>query len=204
MDITERIRNRYNKNAKYYDLMEYMMGKGNMNQWRESLWKDVEGKVLEVGVGTGRNIMYYPEGAEVTGIDFSEKMLEKAREKAEKLDKNVELRLMDVENLDFPDNMFDTVVTTCVFCSVPNPIKGLEEIKRVCKKDGKILMLEHVRSKGKIMGPVMDFFNLLTVRIVGANINRDTITNLKHAGLKVEMNNNLMADIVKYIKCSRN
>lgn len=91
----------------------------------------------------------------------------------------------------------------CLFCSVPDPIKGLREIRRVCKKDGKIIMLEHVRSKNKILGPVMDLLNPLVVRIVGANINRDTVKNLKSAGLKVEVEKDLMMDIVKHIKCKK-
>jgi ubiquinone/menaquinone biosynthesis C-methylase UbiE len=109
---------------------------------------------------------------------------------------------MDVQQLDFPDDAFDTVITTCVFCSVPDPIKGLQEIRRVCKKDGQIIMLEHVRSKRPMIGVIMDILNPLVVRIVGANINRDTIENLKHAGLKIEVEKDLMADIVKHIQCT--
>jgi ubiquinone/menaquinone biosynthesis C-methylase UbiE len=124
-----------------------------------------------------------------------------AKECSKKPGKNVDLKLMDVQQLDFPDDAFDTVITTCVFCSVPDPIKGLQEIRRVCKKDGQIIMLEHVRSKNLVIGTMMDILNPLVVRIVGANINRNTIENLKHAGLKVEMEKDLMADIVKHIKC---
>lgn len=203
MEITEKIRKRYNRIARVYDLMGSMMEKGKMNEWRKSIWQEAQGKVLEVGVGTGRNIMYYPENADVTAIDFSEKMLEKARLKADILGRKIEFKLMDVQNLDFPDNSFDTVVTTCVFCSVPDPIEGLKEIRRVCKNDGKIIMLEHVKSKGKVLGPLMDLFNPLTVTIAGANINRDTIGNLKKAGINVLIENNLMADIVKYVSCSK-
>jgi ubiquinone/menaquinone biosynthesis C-methylase UbiE len=165
--------------------------------------KEAKGKILEIGVGTGKNIQYYPEDSEVTAIDFSEKMLGKAREKAEKLGKNVDLRLMDAQQLEFPDETFDTVITTCVFCSVPDPIKGLKEIRRVCKKDGQIIMLEHVRSKKPGVGIMMDLLNPLVVRVVGANINRDTIANLNTAGLKVEIEKDLMSDIVKHIKCSK-
>jgi ubiquinone/menaquinone biosynthesis C-methylase UbiE len=124
-----------------------------------------------------------------------------AKECSKKPGKNVDLKLMDVQQLDFPDDAFDTVITTCVFCSVPDPIKGLQEIRRVCKKDGQIIILEHVRSKNLVIGTMMDILNPLVVRIVGANINRNTIENLKHAGLKVEMEKDLMADIVKHIKC---
>jgi ubiquinone/menaquinone biosynthesis C-methylase UbiE len=199
---TEKIKRRYNRIAKVFDLTEVMMERGQMKLWRAALWKEAKGKILEVGVGTGKNIRYYPQDADITAIDFSERMLEKARVKAEKAGKNVDLKLMDVQQLDFPEDTFDTVITTCVFCSVPDPIKGLQEIRRVCKKDGQIIMLEHVRSKRLMIGVIMDILNPLVVRIVGANINRDTIENLKHAGLKIEVEKDLMADIVKHIQCT--
>lgn len=112
---SDKIKKRYDRNAKFFDAAEVLMEKGRMSQWRMMIWKQVRGKVLEVGVGTGRNIQYYPDNVEVTAIDFSKKMLEKAREKAKKLDKKVDLRMMDVQNLEFPDETFDTVITTCVF-----------------------------------------------------------------------------------------
>jgi ubiquinone/menaquinone biosynthesis C-methylase UbiE len=83
-----------------------------------------------------------------------------AKECSKKPGKNVDLKLMDVQQLDFPDDAFDTVITTCVFCSVPDPIKGLQEIRRVCKKDGQIIMLEHVRSKNLVIGTMMDIKSL--------------------------------------------
>ena len=200
---SEKIRKRYNRAAKIFDLTEAMMEKGKMVQWREMVWKEAKGKVLEVGVGTGKNIQYYPDNVEVTAIDFSEEMLERAKEKAGKLGKSVDLRLMDAQQLEFQDETFDTVITTCVFCSVPDAVKGLKEIRRVCKKDGQIIMLEHVRSKKLVLGVFMDILNPLIVRIVGANINRDTVQNLRNAGLKVEVEKDLMMDIVKHLKCTK-
>lgn len=200
---SEKIRKRFNRTAKFFDLTEAMMEKGKMGQWRAMVWKEARGQTLEVGVGTGKNFQYYPDHIEVTAIDFSEKMLERAKKKAEKLGIKVDLRLMDAQQLEFPDESFDTVITTCVFCSVPDAVKGLKEIKRVLKKDGQIFMLEHVRSKNSVLGALMDMLNPLVVRVVGANINRDTIENLRSAGLKVIVEKDLMMDIVKYIKCSR-
>lgn len=200
---TEIIRKRYNRTARFYNIMETMMDKSGMNSWRKAVWSEAKGRVLEVGVGTGRNMEYYSDDIEVTAIDFSEKMLEKAGVRSQRLSKKVDLRLMDVQALKFPDEFFDTVITTCVFCSVPNPIKGLMEIRRVCKKDGKIIMLEHVRSKKIIIGKIMDILNPVVVRMVGANINRDTVKNLNNAGLIVEVENNLMMDIVKHLECKK-
>lgn len=101
-------------------------------------------------------------------------MLKKAKEKAHGYNKKIKLINMDAQKMDFEDNSFDSVFTTCVFCTVLDPIKGLEEIKRVCKPGGKIIMIEHVRSKNKLMGILMDVFNPISLKIIGTNINRNT------------------------------
>jgi ubiquinone/menaquinone biosynthesis C-methylase UbiE len=180
-----------------------MMEKGKMGQWRKMIWQQVKGKVLEVGVGTGKNIEYYPDSVAVTAIDFSERMLEKAKEKAKQFHKKVDLRLMDVQNLEFTDETFDTIVTTCVFCSVPDPVKGLMEIQRVLKKDGRIIMLEHVRSSRPFVGTIMDLLNPVVVRMVGANINRNTVETLRKAGFIIDVEQDLLMDIVKHLNCKR-
>ncbi|MDF2883101.1 MAG: Methyltransferase type 11 [Clostridiaceae bacterium] len=138
MDDTEKIRRRYDRASKLYDLLGQPMEAMSLKKWRLEATKDLKGKVLEIGVGTGKNIPYYPHGVNITAIDFSYKMLTMAREKAKKFNKPIELIQMDAQNMDFADNTFDMVFTTCVFCSVPDPVKGLKEIRRVCKPNGKI------------------------------------------------------------------
>ncbi|HYH03769.1 MAG TPA: methyltransferase domain-containing protein [Bacillota bacterium] len=202
MEQNFKIQKRYDRIAKYYDFFEGLMEKGAMEQWRKIVWEQAQGQVLEVGVGTGRNIPYYPEHCQVTAIDFSTKMLEKAKEKTTMFHKRVDLQQMDVQSLQFPDHTFDTVISTCVFCSVPDPVKGLQEIQRVCKLQGQIIMLEHVRSQKPLLGWLMDLLNPLAVRMIGDNINRDTIKNLRNAGIKVVHEQNLASDIVKLLKCS--
>jgi len=200
MDKTEKIRRRYDRVAKVYDVFEQPMEAMALKKWRLEVMKGLEGKVLEVGVGTGKNIPYYPDDIDITAIDFSSKMLDKARSKAEKFKKNVGLSQMDAQNMDFMDNTFDMVFTTCVFCSVPDPIKGLKEIRRVCKPNGKIIMIEHVRSENKIIGTIMDLINPIIVNLYGANINRRTVENInKAAFINVEAIN-LAGDIVKKIE----
>lgn len=180
--MENKIKNRYNRIARVYDILEWPM-EMMVSGWRERLMSGAKGKVLEVGVGTGKNIPYYPDDAEVTGIDFSERMIEKAKKKSSERD-NVKVLLMDAEKMLFEDNFFDTVITSCVFCSVPDPVRGLEEIRRVCKSGGKILMLEHVRSDKKIVGKMMDVMNTIPLHIYGANINRRTYDNLLKAGFR--------------------
>lgn len=203
MDNTEKIKKRFNRSIWFFEFSERIMDKGKMREWRKNVWKNAKGKVLEVGAGTGVNIKYYPDGLDITAIDFSENMLEKARQRAAILHKDVRLLLMDTQSLDFPDETFDTIVATCVFCSVPDPVKGLSELKRVCKRDGKIFLLEHVRSQKTIAGFFMDLLNPLTVKMVGVHINRKTAENIKKAGIAIDIESNLMFDIVKNFKCRR-
>lgn len=195
---TEIIKKRYSRIAGVYDFIEKPM-EGILAKWRRELMKEVIGRVLEVGVGTGKNLDYYPDEVKITAIDFSPKMIEKAKQKAIKRDKKIDLRIMDVQNMEFLDNSFDTVVTSCVFCSVPDPLKGLKEIRRVCKSDGKVVMLEHVISNKPVIGPLMDILNPIPLHVYGANINRDTVKNLKRVGFENIKVRDLLLDIVKLI-----
>ena len=197
---TQNIKRRYNRISRVYDLVDRPM-ENMFSKWRGELVKNVRGKVLEVGIGTGNNIPYYPDGIEVTGIDFSPKMLSIAKNKAYKYDKDATLIEMDAQDMDFEDNTFDTVVTACVFCSVPDPVKGLREIRRVSKPGSFIYMLEHVRSNKKIIGPVMDLLNPVPLHLYGANINRKTVDNLIKAGFSKEKINvkQIWLDIVKLL-----
>lgn len=196
MDKTSKTIKRYNRISRFYNLMEKSMSSGT-NRWRNQLFSKIKGpKVLEVGVGTGINLPHYPRNLEITGIDFSPGMLQHARKVAEQLDFPIELMEMDVQSLTFADGTFDTVITTCVFCSVPNPIMGLREIHRVLKPDGQLLMLEHVLSCRVGMRQMMNLMNPLVVSITGANINRDTRSNLQEAGFSVE-EEDLWFDILK-------
>jgi phosphatidylethanolamine/phosphatidyl-N-methylethanolamine N-methyltransferase len=183
---TEAARKRYNRMASIYDFMQ-RLAERRFAPWRKALWSKVEGgNILEVGVGTGKNFPYYPAGAEITAVDFSERMLARAHDKAKKQGIKVHLLQMDAQKLAFADDAFDTLVATCVFCSVPDPILGLKEVQRVVKPGGKVLLLEHVLSSNGILAFLMNLINPLVMRIMGANINRRTVENVAVAGLKVE------------------
>lgn len=201
---TEVARRRYNRIAAVYDLMESVVENSRYNRWRQALWSKVEGKdILEVGVGTGKNFPYYPENADITAIDFSGKMLSRAREKAPKQEVKVHLFQMDVQNLEFKDNTFDTVVSSFVFCSVPDPARGLMEVERVCRPGGKVVLLEHVLSANRILSWVMNLANPFVVRMIGANINRRTVENVAKSGLIVEKVTDLAAGIFKLIEARK-
>lgn len=198
--MTDKIKRRYNRIAGIYDLLDQPM-EMFFSDKRKELIAEANGNILEVGIGTGKNIPFYPKEVKLTGIDFSEKMVQIARKKAQNYS-DIRILQMDAENMDFNDNSFDTVITSCVFCSVPDPVKGLKEIRRVCKSGGKIYMLEHVRSEKKVVGELMDVFNFIPLNLYGANINRRTYNNLLKAGFKPEQIKvkDLWLDIVKLIR----
>ncbi len=197
---TATTRARYDRLAPIYDQIQR-----GMERWlgplRAELWQRVKGReVLEIGVGTGNNIAHYPSGCSLTAIDLSPRMLERARARADRLGVAVTLREADAQTLPFADASFDTVVTTCVFCSVPDPLRGLSEVRRVLKPGGQLLMLEHVRSYRPVLGTLMQLLNPLVVRVMGANINRETIDSIRLAGFIALQADDYMLDILKLIE----
>jgi ubiquinone/menaquinone biosynthesis C-methylase UbiE len=177
---------RYDRIAPLYDLMG-APAERRYGDWRRRAWSLVAGpRVLEVGVGTGKNIPYYPPGVGVTGVDLSQKMLSRARRRAQGLNLPITLLQMDVQALDFPDAAFDSAIATFVLCSVSDPLLGLREMARGVKPGGRIVLLEHVRSENPRLGRLMDLLDPLVFRLMGPHINRRTVENVRRAGLLVE------------------
>lgn len=123
-------------------------------------------KILDVGVGTGLSLQLYPEYCKVTGIDLSAGMLKEARKKLDRHGiKNVTLIEMDASNLAFEDDAFDHVISTHVISVVPDPIKVIAEMKRVCKNEGNIVLVNHFQSPNKYMAKFDEFISPLTKKV---------------------------------------
>ncbi|HIH15313.1 MAG TPA: class I SAM-dependent methyltransferase [Nanoarchaeota archaeon] len=183
MTSTKNIQERYDRFARVYDFFEYPIERLFFARIRRETLSPLKGKVLEIGVGTGKNLPYYNwKNIEYTGIDFSKNMLEMAKRKNFSKAKMV---YMDAQDMDFKENSFDYIVTTFVLCSIPDPVKALKEMQRVIKKEGKIIMVEHVRSKNPLLAFWQDIHNPLTKFFFGSNINRDTKGNIKKSGLHI-------------------
>lgn len=198
------IKKRYDRIAPYFEGMEAVMEGLFFKSWRKKLWAQVEGyHILEVGVGTGKNFDYYPQDARITAIDFSGEMLKQAARKRDRKNTAVELELMDIQSLCFADNSFDTVICSFVFCSVPSAIKGLKELYRVCKPGGQVLLLEHVLSSNRLIAAVMNLLNPIVVRLVGANINRNTVKNVKACAFTSVRVDDAGSDIIKLIEARK-
>lgn len=191
------VRDRYDRTARLYDVMTWPMEVMAMDRYRSRLIAEVEGaRVLEVGVGTGRNLSLYPDAVQVDAIDFSPRMLERAQRRPPRA--NVRLALMDVQELAWPSETFDTVVSTCVFCSVPDALKGLQEIRRVLRAGGRALFLEHVRPGTPWLAALFDWLDPFVSRR-GPHINRRTMETIRAAGFVVEREENLMSDVLKLV-----
>ncbi len=199
-DDTRIIQRRYDRQAARYDFTDAPV-ELLMARWRRRLWERMPAgsNVLEVGVGTGKNLRWHPSNVSVTAVDFSPKMLARALRRVREAALPAELALMDAQKLGFADASFDVATATCVFCSVPDPVLGLQEVRRALRPDGRLLLLEHVRSRLPVVGRSMDLLNPLTVRVSGTNVNRETVRNVELAGFRVLEVHQLFLDIVKLI-----
>jgi phosphatidylethanolamine/phosphatidyl-N-methylethanolamine N-methyltransferase len=197
----DKIRQRYDRLAPWFDSLEGFLEGLLFRRLRKKLWAMAEGEhILEVGVGTGKNFDFYPAHSQMTAIDFSPKMLEQAKRKQQRKQITVHLDLMDVQTLCYADNSFDTVVASFVFCSVPQPRKGLKELYRVLKPGGQLLLLEHVLSSNKYMATMMNLLNPLVVRLVGANINRQTVKNVQACSFRSIFIDPSSSDMLKLMR----
>lgn len=197
---TRLTQSRYDRQASLFDVTEAPTEFLMFGRVRRRLWRDVEaGRLLEIGVGTGKNMPHYPPGSRVVAVDLSPRMIRKATAKARRLGREVDLLIADAQRLPFRDGAFDGAAATFVFCSVPDPVAGFEEVKRVVRRGGRIDLLEHVRSGSVGAAWVMDRLNPLVVRMMGANINRDTVGNVGRAGIDVDVVESRGFGIIKLI-----
>lgn len=199
VNATALVRRRYDRVAGIYDVLEGPM-ELMARVWRAAQWGEIAaGNVLEVGVGTGKSLAFHPANASVTAIDISPGMLDRARRRAARLGSKTELQVADVQALPFPDASFDSVVVTFVFCSVPDPVLGLREIRRVLRPGGRLSMIEHVLSQRRWLAAISRALDPVTTALWGAHLTRDTVANVARAGFSHVESRDLALDVVKAI-----
>ena len=186
MSETERVCGIYDKMADRYDGMIRLSEKLFMGDGRRWVCSQARGDVLEIAIGTGRNMPFYPQEVRLTGVDLSPAMLAVARQRAQKLGRAVDLRVGNAEALDFPDASFDTVVCTLSLCTIPDDRQAMAEAVRVLRSAGRLLLLEHVRSPIAAVRTLQRLLEPLFVRFWADHLLRDPLDYLASEGLELE------------------
>ena len=196
--MDETTQRKWDQAAKNFDLMA---GYGPEKRWapkKNEFFSVMEGRILFLAVGTGLDIPFFPRDRDIVGIDISPKMIEKARDRADSYQGKLELRVLDVHDLEYDDDTFDQVFTSCTFCSVPNPVHGLESLRRVLKPGGELHMFEHTGSRYFPFNVMMNLMTPLSSRL-GPDMNRPTVDNVRRAGFDILEVRHVYLDVVKTI-----
>lgn len=175
--------------ARNYDRGMWMLEKTRLSDLRQRIVLEATGHVLEIGAGTGANVVHYRPDVVITAIDLRAANLLAAHEKASRRPTPLDFAAAcaDAEQLPFPANAFDTVLGTLVFCSIARPEKALNEISRVLRPGGRLILLEHVRGQGGLTRVLTDWLNPLWVAAQGmCHLNRETATTVDAAGFRID------------------
>ncbi|WP_419904300.1 class I SAM-dependent methyltransferase [Kiloniella sp.] len=199
----------YNRIAQFYDILDWPFEYFRYQAVRRKVFDGLEGRLLDAGVGTGRNFPFYPKDSDVTGIDHSDvtgidlsaAMLQRAQWRKEKLKAEVELHEMNVTQLTFSDDNFDCVVSTFLFCVLDSEhqLPALKELGRICRPDGAIYIVDYTFSKNPFRRFVMRLWAPFISLAYGAAFNRNTEQYLDAAGLKIEKKKFLYKDIIRLL-----
>jgi ubiquinone/menaquinone biosynthesis C-methylase UbiE len=190
---------RYERIAWVYDLLDLPFEYGRYRRIRPLLFRGLSGRILDAGVGTGRNFPFYPPGAQVTGIDLSPAML--ARAERRRGSTNVELRQMDVTSLSFPDRSFDAAVATFLFCTLPDELQvaGMRELGRVVRPGGVIRCLEYTRPSGGLRRAMTRLWEPWVFWAYGAGFDRQTEKHVPEAGLQLVESRFVADELIKLL-----
>ena len=190
----------YDKDPDRYDAaMSSGLGAWMLRGRRAKVGEMMSGRVLDIGYGTGLSLPHYPAGVDVVGVDASPKMLEIARDAAERAGRKVELFVMDAENLAFPDRTFDSVAFNLCLCTIPDPERAVREGVRVARPGARMVFLEHVRSNVLPVALLQDAMNPLLVALQEDHFNRRTADLVRRAGVQVDSVDRWFAGIFNLI-----
>jgi ubiquinone/menaquinone biosynthesis C-methylase UbiE len=200
---TERVRAIQDKQAPSYDrsmdIFERLLFQGA----REWACDHLEGDVLEIAIGTGRNMPLYPQGVRITGIELSEEMLALARRRAQQLGTAVELHAGDAQNLPFADSSFDTVLITFALCTIPDERRALAEAFRVLRPSGRLVTVEHVRSPVGAVRAIQRMLDPLAVRFAADHLTREPLDHLAAVGFQIDTVERLKLGIAERVSARK-
>ena len=190
---------RYQRIAPVYDLLDLPFEYGRYRRIRRLLFQGLSGRLLDAGVGTGRNFPFYPPGSQVVGIDISSAMLARAEPRRKSAAAEVELRQMDVTRLDIPGRTFDAAVATFLFCVLPEELQvpALKELGRVVKPGGPVRLLEYVRPQRTVRRVLARLWEPWIAWAYGASFDRRTEEHIPEAGLELTEARFVVDDLVR-------
>jgi ubiquinone/menaquinone biosynthesis C-methylase UbiE len=200
---TERIRRLYEKEAPKFDRS---MGRWDRTLFagnREWVCAQASGEVLEIAVGTARNLPFYPADIRLTGVELSPAMIEVAQKRAADLNRQIDLHVGDAEALEFADESFDTVICTYSLCTIPDDRAAVREAKRVLRPGGKFVLAEHVRSPVGIVRAIERLIEPLAVRFGGDHLTREPLEHLEAEGFTVESVERSRVGIVELVRARK-
>ena len=193
----ERQRRYWDRHARTYDQQIAVWERRLFADGRQWICSQASGDVLEVAIGTGRNLPHYPRDVRLTGVEFSPAMLELARRRAEELSLKVDLRLGDAQALDLPDASFDTVVCTLSLCAIPDDRRAVAEMGRVLRPGGRLLLLDHVAGEPRWVRAVQWLLERLTVPLQGEYLRRRPLRHVQAEGFEIERHERSKLGIVE-------
>jgi len=183
---TERVRAVYERMAGGYDRMIATWERLLFADGRQWVCSQARGNVLEIGIGTGRNLDKYPDGVHVVGLELSPAMLDVARARARQLGVDVDLQLGDAQALSFASESFDTVVVTLALCTMPDDRQVIREVARVLRPAGRLVWLEHVRSPIAPVRWVQRLLDPVLVRLEADHLLRDPLDHIEREPFVIE------------------
>ena len=191
----------YRRIAPFYDALDLPFERWRYRALRPMLFEGLGGRLLDAGIGTGRNCAFYPVGAEVSGIDTSPAMLARARRRCPTVSAAGRLYRMDVTKLDFSPGSFDAAVATFLFCVLPDRLQlpALRELGRVVKPSGLIRLLEYVRPRGRLRRALSRLWQPWIAWAYGASFDRHTEDYVPAAGLDLVSSRYVVDDLVKLL-----
>jgi ubiquinone/menaquinone biosynthesis C-methylase UbiE len=192
---------RYQRIAPVYDLLDLPFEYGRYRRVRRLLFQGLSGRLLDAGVGTGRNFPFYPPASQVVGIDISSAMLARAEPRRKSAAAEVELRQMDASCLEIPDRTFDAAVATFLFCVLPEELQvpALKELCRVVKPGGPVRLLEYVRPQRTARRVLARLWEPWIAWAYGASFDRRTEEHIPDAGLELTEARFVVDDLVRLI-----
>jgi ubiquinone/menaquinone biosynthesis C-methylase UbiE len=193
----QQLRRHWDKHARTYDKQMAFWERRLFGDGRHWVCAQASGEVLEVAIGTGRNLPFYPEGIRLTGVDFSPAMLELARRQADQLGRKVDLRLGDAQALDLPDASFDTVVCTLSLCAIPDERRAIAEMKRVLRPGGRLLLLDHVAGAPRWVRAIQWLLERVTGPLGEEHLRRRPLLQVQAEGFQIEQRERSKLGIVE-------